>query len=71
MADYRTDLLFHHDLLEQSAALAVRDTGRPAQASTRRAASAAYYALFHFRVDEIGLQVVGARRSDQIGRAHV
>ncbi len=55
----------HHGLLDQSAALATREAGRPAQASTRRSASAAYYALFHFLIEEIGLQVVGAGRGDR------
>lgn len=56
---------FHHGLLDQSAALATLEFGRPSQASTRRAASAAYYALFHFLIEEIGLQVIGAGRRDR------
>jgi len=55
----------HDGLLAQAATLATHDLGRPTQASTRRAASAAYYALFHFLIDEIGLQVVGAGRGDR------
>ena len=35
------------DLLAQAKHLAGRERGRPRQASLRRAASAAYYALFH------------------------
>lgn len=52
----------HLGLLHQASDLAARESGRPSQASTRRAASSAYYALFHFLIDEIGLQVVGADR---------
>jgi uncharacterized protein (UPF0332 family) len=40
-------LTLHHDLLEQAAHLARRETRKPKQASLRRAVSAAYYALFH------------------------
>lgn len=49
-------MALHHDLLEQAAHLATRETRRPRQASLRRAVSAAYYALFHLLIDE------GARR---------
>jgi len=43
-------LTFHHDLLDQAAHLAIRETKVPKQASLRRAVSAAYYALFHLLV---------------------
>lgn len=55
----------HLQLLAQSAALSARDPGRPVQASVRRASRAAYYALFHFLLDEIGVQLVGAARRDR------
>ena len=43
----------HEDLLEQAGHLAKRESsGRPKQASLRRAISAAYYALFHLLIDE-------------------
>jgi hypothetical protein len=40
------------DLLEQARHLALKEPQRPKQASLRRAASAAYYALFHLLVSE-------------------
>lgn len=40
------------DLLEQATHLAVRDVGRPRQASLRRAISTAYYSLFHLIVED-------------------
>jgi hypothetical protein len=40
------------DLLKQAAFLAQREPKRPAQASLRRAVSAAYYALFHLLTDD-------------------
>jgi hypothetical protein len=49
-------LALHHDLLEQAAHLATRETKKPKQASLRRAVSAGYYALFHLLVAD------GARR---------
>jgi hypothetical protein len=49
-------LTFHHDLLEQAAHLATRETKKPRQASLRRAVSAAYYALFDLLIAD------GARR---------
>ncbi len=49
-------MTLHHDLLDQAAHLATRETRKPRQASLRRAISAAYYALFHLLVAD------GARR---------
>jgi len=49
-------LTLHHDLLEQAAHLATRESRKPKQASLRRAVSAAYYALFHLLISD------GARR---------
>ena len=46
----------HHDLLDQAAHLAARETRKPKQASLRRAVSAAYYAVFHLLIAD------GARR---------
>ena len=46
----------HHDLLDQAAHLAARETRKPKQASLRRGVSATYYALFHLLIAE------GARR---------
>jgi hypothetical protein len=43
-------LALHHDLLEQAAHLAARESKKPKQASLRRAVSAAYYALFHLLI---------------------
>jgi uncharacterized protein (UPF0332 family) len=45
-------LSFHSDLLEQAEHLANREPKRPKQASLRRAASAAYYAVFHLLIAE-------------------
>jgi hypothetical protein len=42
----------HHDLLEQAGRLAVQEPKKPRQASLRRAASSAYYALFHMLLHE-------------------
>ena len=41
-----------NDLPAQAKHLASRERGRPRQASLRRAASAAYYALFHLLIRE-------------------
>src|SRR5690348_10656250 len=43
------------DLLEQAKHLAKREKNKPRQASLRRAASTAYYALFHFLIYEATL----------------
>lgn len=40
------------DLIAQAEFLARREPKRPKQASLRRAVSSAYYALFHFLIDE-------------------
>lgn len=43
----------HDDLLEQARFLAQqKDSMKPTQANPRRSASASYYALFHFLIDE-------------------
>src|SRR5437879_9430564 len=47
-------------LIEQALHLATRDAqGRPRQDNLRRAISAAYYALFHFLVDQTCRSFVG------------
>jgi uncharacterized protein (UPF0332 family) len=43
---------FADDLLEQAYDLAHKEAANPKQASLRRAVSTAYYALFHFLIDE-------------------
>jgi hypothetical protein len=45
-------MAFADDLLEQAYHLANRESAHPKQASLRRAVSTAYYALFHFLIDE-------------------
>ncbi len=47
------------DLLGQANFLLQLDTRRPKQANLRRAVSAAYYALFHFLIEEATLLTVG------------
>jgi len=65
---------FHDDLLEQARFLAQkRDSRRrPTQANLRRSVSAAYYALFHFLIDEaIKLMLPGRNQAlrDCLARA--
>lgn len=50
---------YHRDLLAQATHLAGKEPRRPKQASLRRAVSTAYYALFHFLIDEACRNVVG------------
>lgn len=45
-------MALHDDLLAQAERLARIDRRRPKQANLRRAVSSAYYALFHFLVDQ-------------------
>jgi hypothetical protein len=51
---------FPDHLLEQASLLAGTDPRRPRQSNLRRAASAAYYALFHFLVDQACRSMAGA-----------
>jgi uncharacterized protein (UPF0332 family) len=53
------------DLLKQAKDLASQDPNRPKDASIRRAISTAYYALFHFLLDEASGNLVGASQSDK------
>lgn len=46
-----------NDLLEQAKHLALRERGKPKQASLKRAVSTAYYALFHLLVREASNRV--------------
>ena len=50
---------FTDDLLAQADTLLSLDARRPKQANLRRAVSAAYYALFHFLIEESTLLAVG------------
>lgn len=65
----------HDDHLQQASELARIDaTGRPKQANLRRAISAAYYALFHYLVDQscrnsIGTRHIQAPCRQVVGRA--
>jgi len=67
----------HRDLLDQAVALAKLDAkGKPRQANLRRAVSSAYYALFHFLVDEACRAIIGRQHTQQgyrhsLGRAFV
>jgi uncharacterized protein (UPF0332 family) len=54
------------DLLAQAKHLASRERGRPRQASLRRAASAAYYALFHLLIREASRRLVRDTRMQGI-----
>lgn len=64
----------HDDLLEQARQLATWDAGRPRQANLRRAVSSAYYAVFHFLIDQSCRNVMGALHAQReyrqvLGRA--
>lgn len=51
----------HSDLFLQAETLAKLDSRRPKQVNLRRAVSAAYYAVFHFLVDEACRAQLGAQ----------
>ena len=56
----------YSDLLQQAESLARLDQrGAPRQANLRRAVSSAYYALFHFLIDEACRAIVGTQHSQQ------
>jgi len=64
----------YSDLIEQAEHLAKIDVAKPKQASLRRAVSAAYYAVFHFLVDEACCVLIGTKNSQKgyrhaLGRA--
>lgn len=48
----------HGDLLNQAEHLVRKEPRRPRQASLRRAVSTAYYALFHFLIDEASTSLI-------------
>lgn len=50
----------HEQLLQQARRLARLDPKRPRQGNLRRAVSSAYYAVFHFLVDQSCRTVIGA-----------
>lgn len=60
----------YQDLLAQAKQLAEVDERRPKQANLRRAISAAYYALFHFLVDQSCRNIMGTQHS-QAAYRHV
>lgn len=49
----------HRQLLEQARHLVRREPKRPRQASLRRGVSTAYYALFHFLIDQACRSMLG------------
>ena len=55
---------FHVQLCRQARELATQERGKPKQVSLRRATSAAYYALFHFLIDQATRQIIGSRAAD-------
>lgn len=55
----------HDDLLQQARHLAGFDPGRPKQANLLRAVSAAYYAIFHFLVDQSCRLAVGTQHAQR------
>jgi hypothetical protein len=55
----------HMDLLQQARRLARLDPNRPRQANLRRAVSAAYYALFHYLIDQACRNAVGTQQTQQ------
>jgi uncharacterized protein (UPF0332 family) len=53
------------DLLKQARDLAFHERRRPKDASVRRSISTAYYALFHFLLDEASRIVIGRTQKDK------
>lgn len=58
-------MALHTDLLAQARHLASKEPKKPKQASLRRAASAAYYALFHFLIDKSARLIVSGAGPDR------
>jgi hypothetical protein len=58
-------------LLEQARHLATKETKRPLQVSLRRAISNAYYALFHFLIDECCRMWIGSGPSGDLFRTTI
>lgn len=59
MSQYSDDLIAQADILLRL------DKRRPKQANLRRAVSSAYYALFHFLIEESTLMVVGTSNASK------
>ena len=56
----------HFDRINQARSLAMLDLrGKPRQANLRRAVSSAYYAMFHFLVDESCRAIIGTKHSQR------
>lgn len=58
-------MALHSDLLAQARHLASKEPQRPKQASLRRAASSAYYALFHFLIGKSTRLIVSGGGTDR------
>jgi uncharacterized protein (UPF0332 family) len=58
----------HRDLLFQAKTLATLDTKRPKQANLRRAVSAAYYAVFHYLVEQACRVLMGTQHEQRAYR---
>ncbi|MBI5363679.1 MAG: hypothetical protein HZA53_10910, partial [Planctomycetes bacterium] len=58
----------HVDFLLQARKLAARERGSPTQGGLRRATSTAYFALFHFLVDEAARAHMGSHRARSSAR---
>lgn len=61
----------HKQLLSQATRLAALDPKRPQQANLRRAISTAYYALFHFLVDEATKTMIGTANERRVFRNYL
>jgi hypothetical protein len=59
----------HDDLFAQAEILATIDPGKPKQVNLRRALSSAYYAVFHFLIEDVCRVQFGAAHSQQAYRA--
>jgi len=56
---------YPNELLAQADKLLRPAKGKPTQADLRRAVSSAYYALFHFLIEEATLSIVGTARAKE------
>ncbi len=61
-------MALHDDLLAQADRLAHAEKKRPKQASLRRAVSAAYYALFHYLIDESTRFLISGKQRETLRR---
>lgn len=55
----------YDNLMELAESIAKIDTGKPKQASLRRAISTAYYAVFHYLIDEVCCAQIGTQNSQR------